>query len=227
MSTMEGLLRSNISVLIAFKGVNPINWSDFTEDLKDFEYSTFGQGAAFTNNGNQTPAYIASTDEFQWLYTPSKKHLVLRGSNQKKTVDHFRELLPLVKKQFKGPKWKKNFRFFEIHTVNEIEPERMTPMEIMKRIAPETSLDHFEGAFGDRKPVMYAFRLSSWDGEIPSSLRDSIPWYEMSFQPMIDNTDRVICEIVSRNPDLDDAEAMAIKLSDSINSFIERYDTGD
>jgi hypothetical protein len=223
---MEGLLRSNVTVLIAFKGVNPINWSDFSEGLKEHEYSTFGQGVAFTNNGNQTPAFIASTDVFQWLYTPSNKHLVLRGSNQKETVEHFKGLLELVQRQFKGSKWKKNFRFYEIHTVNEIEPDRLTPMEIMKRIAPENSLDHFEGAFGDRKPVMYAFRLSSWDGEVPSSLRESIPWYEMSFQPMIDNTDRVICEIVSRNADLDEAETMANKLSGSINSFIERYDTG-
>ena len=224
---MEGLLRSQVSVLISFKGVNPINWSEFAEELKDRDYSTFGQGAAFTNTGNQTPASVASTDEYQWVYLPSEKHLLLKGSNSAKTIEHFKEFIDLVRKQFKGSKWKKNFRFYEIHSVNEIEPERSTPMEIMERIAPETSLDHFEGAFGERKPVMYAFRLSSWDGEVPSSLRDSVPWYEMSFQPMVDNSDRVICETISRNTDLDEAEAMAKKMTDSIYSFIERYDAGD
>jgi hypothetical protein len=214
-------------VLISFKGVNPINWSEFAEDLKEYDYSTFGQGAAFTSTGNQTPASVASTDEYQWVYLPSQKHLLLKGTDQAKTVEHFKELIDLVRKQFKGKKWKKNFRFYEIHSVNEIEPEKSTPMEIMERIAPETSLDHFEGAFGERKPVMYAFRLSSWDGEVPSSLRDSVPWYEMSFQPMVDNSDRVICEIISRNTDLDEAEAMANKMTDSIYSFIERYDAGD
>lgn len=221
------MLRSQVSVLISFKGVNPINWSEFAEELKDRDYSTFGQGAAFTNTGNQTPASVASTDEYQWVYLPSEKHLLLKGSNSAKTIEHFKEFIDLVRKQFKGSKWKKNFRFYEIHSVNEIEPERSTPMEIMERIAPETSLDHFEGAFGERKPVMYAFRLSSWDGEVPSSLRDSVPWYEMSFQPMVDNSDRVICETISRNTDLDEAEAMAKKMTDSIYSFIERYDAGD
>lgn len=224
---MEGLLRSQVSVLISFKGVNPINWSEFAEELKEYDYSTFGQGAAFTNTGNQTPASVASTDEYQWVYLPSQKHLLLKGTDQAKTIEHFKELIDLVRKQFKGSKWKKNFRFYEIHSVNEIEPEKSTPMEIMERIAPETSLDHFEGAFGERKPVMYAFRLSSWNGEVPSSLRDSVPWYEMSFQPMVDNSDRVICEIISRNTDLDEAEAMAKKMTDSIYSFIERHDAGD
>ena len=224
---MEGLLRSQVSVLIAFKGVNPINWSDFTEKLKEYDYSTFGQGTAFTNTGSQTPAYLASTDEFQWIYMPSQKQLVLKGSDQTRVLEHFRELEHLVRDQFRSSRWEKNFRFFEIHIINEIEPEHSTPMEIMERIAPETSLDHFEGAFRDRKPVMYAFRLSSWDGEVPSSLRDSIPWYEISFQPMVDNTERVICEMVSRNPDLEEVEAMAIQLTGSIYSFIERYDIGD
>ena len=221
------MLRSQVSVLISFKGVNPINWGEFTEKLKEYDYSKFGQGVGFTNTGNQTPASIASTDEYQWVYLPSEKQLVLKGTEQKETIEHFKELIHIVQSQFKGKKWNKNFRFYEIHTVIEIEPERLTPMEIMERIAPETSLGKLEGAFGERKPVMYAFRLSSWDGEVPSSLREAIPWYEVAFQPMVDNSDRVICEIISRNLDLDEAEAMASKLTDSICSFIETYDDGE
>lgn len=224
---MEGLLRSQASVLVAFKGINPINWGEFTEELKGFDYSKFGQGAAFTSTGNQTPASIASTDEYQWVYLPSEKQLILKGSDQQETLGHFRELIHLVQSQFKGRKWKKNFRFFEIHTVIEMEPERSTPMQIVERMNPDASLDQFEGAFGDRRAVMYAFRLSSWDGEVPSSLREAVPWYEMTFQPMVDNTDRIICEIISRNLDLEEAETMAGRLIDSIHSFMERYDVGE
>ena len=224
---MEGLLRSQVSVLVSFKGVNPINWPEFAEGLKGHGYSSFGQGAAFTGTGNQTPANVATADEYQWLYLPSQRHLMLRGTDQDGTIEHFKGLMDLVKHQFKGAKWKKNFRFYEIHTILEIEPELSTPMGIMERIAPGTSLDPFDGAFGERKSVMYAFRLSSWEGEVPSSLRESVPWYEISFQPMVDNTDRVICEIVSRNTDMDEAEAMAMKLTDSIHAFLDRYDTGD
>jgi hypothetical protein len=226
-SSVEGLLRSQVSILVSFEGANPIKWDDMVEELKERGYSTFGQGTALTNTGAQTPAYAASSDEFQWVYLPSIKNISLKGRDVDATIEHFREHVGLIEGQFTSARWRKNFRFYEVHVVNEIEPQHTSPMTIMQRIAPGVSLDQFEGAFGERRPVMYAFRLSSWDGEVPSSLRDSVPWYEMSFQPMVENTDRVICEIVSRNRDLDEAVAMATRMTDSLHAFVELYDGGD
>jgi hypothetical protein len=204
-----------------------LNWNALIDDLKGFEYKDFGEGTAMSNVGEQTPLLMAQKDENQWIYLPRHKHLILRGTDPDKSVAHFKQVREKVQAQFNKRKWEKNFRFYEIHVIHEFEPRETTPMDMMRGIAPIKGAEPFIGAFKDKKPVMYAFRFANWEGQLPSNLRESVPWFEITVQPMFENTDRMMSEIVSRDKDLESVESMAERMRAAVFTFMDEHDKGD
>ena len=206
---------------IIFNSSDPIKWEDLLSIFKEHEIKIFGQGFAIVDGGEQVEAFIGKGDFLEWVYIPQKKTLLLTSNDIEKSFMHFININKQIKDLFKSEeKWSRNFSYYEVDIRNELVPSQMSPLEIFKKIANEKMFEPFQSILTPKEIQMFMYRFIS-TSNTDVNLKKVIPFIDVSLWPMVENTDRLMAQIIYRDYDIEKIRETILKLSEAILTFIK------
>jgi hypothetical protein len=191
---------TEVAALIQFRKANPLKWDDLQEHLKSLEISQFGAGEGTTAEGGRVPALGAIHKDGQIAYVPTQRQLTVRGLRVEGTLNLFGEVSNIVGEMI-GPieRLKAGVEFFEVEVKAEVEPDRVSPLDIMHNLTPSGIFAPFEEVLDGWKLSMFLYRFFYTPTKVENTIRRTVPWYDLQFYPEIENPDRFIVDIVSRD----------------------------
>ncbi len=216
------LHRSEIYALFKFRKGNPVNWPDFQTHLRSLDIEKFGLGTAEVDSGAPQQVLAAVHKSGQILYMPDGRRILITGAELEPIISLAKEVRAILADMFRSPeRLKSNLIFYEVQVKQELEPQDATPLEIMEQVTPPGMFTRFEKALKIDKLNLFVFRPYYTSASVEGPIRETVPWYDFQFFPEIENPDRFLLDIISRDIDQEVVVQRARDLHAVIIKFLE------
>jgi hypothetical protein len=221
-------IKAGGSAIVAFQRADPVRFEDLRVVFAEGGFGKTKTGVAVSEKGKESivyGAYGAGKEGLEWTYLPEAPHIALMGDNPELVMEEFMKTRPMIEGLFEPhEKWSRYFDFYETNMIHELELETKSPLELMADLTPEKMYEPFEEVAGGGKPVMFLYRFAKFGKEIKPSIRKSVPWYDLSFWPTIENSDRLTAQLVCRTHNADDLRKTTLMLQKRLYEFLDKRD---
>ena len=209
--------------MIAFQRADPVRFEDLRVVFDEAGFGKTRTGIAVSEKGKESIVYGAAKEGLEWTYLPEAPHIALMGNSPELVVEGFMGTRPKIEELFESrDKWSRYFDFYETNMVHELELEGKSPLELMAALTPERLYEPFDEVAGGGKPVMFVYRFAKFGKEVKPSIRKSVPWFDLSFWPTIENSDRLTAQLVCRTHNAEELRKTTMMLETRLYEFLEK-----